>query len=94
MFSCEFPYCDYSTNDRSKIDYHHIIPREHDGTNDEWNLIYLCPNHHRRIYISGTHGNHSRKSEDSIEINGWKSSTGGKILEYIENGEVCYYQRS
>jgi len=93
MYFCEFPQCDYSTNDRSKIDHHHIIPREMNGSDDEWNKAWLCPNHHRLIHIEGSHGNHSKKTEDTIEINGWRSSTAGKILEYKKNGELLYFKR-
>jgi len=93
MYFCEFPDCTYSTNDRSKIDYHHIIPKEMNGCDDEWNRMWLCPNHHRMIYIAGSHGNHSKDSGDTIEINGWRSSTGGKILEYTKNTETHYFKR-
>jgi hypothetical protein len=40
------------------IEVHHIIHWEHDGTTDTWNLIALCPHHHRlhhkgKLGISG-----------------------------------------
>jgi hypothetical protein len=40
---CRVPGC----GRRTRLDLHHIVHRHHGGTNDTWNLIALCPHHHR-----------------------------------------------
>jgi hypothetical protein len=40
---CRFPGC---TSTRH-LDVHHIIHWIHDGVTDTWNLVLLCPHHHR-----------------------------------------------
>lgn len=93
MYNCQFPDCKYQTENRSQIVDHHIIPRELGGSNKKNNLIFLCPNHHTKIYIpEATNGIHAIKGDDSIILKGWLNSTGGKVLEYT-NGEdeICLY---
>jgi hypothetical protein len=90
MFYCQL--CTYKTNNRNKIHKHHIVPKELSGTNINSNLVFLCPSCHANIYIPNTtSGNHSIKSNNSIIINKWLQSTGGYVLEYIDNnGNVNY----
>lgn len=86
MFKCEFPNCDYITESRSSIHLHHIIPKTMNGINGRSNRIYLCPNCHSKIYVPGCEkGIHSIKHKDSIIIEGWKQSTSGRILQYINS---------
>ena len=40
---CRIPGC----NETHHLEVHHIIHWEDDGTTDTWNLIALCPRHHR-----------------------------------------------
>ena len=40
---CRIPGC----GRRTRLDLHHIIHRHHNGTNDTFNLIAICPHHHR-----------------------------------------------
>jgi hypothetical protein len=40
---CQVPGC----RSARFLDVHHIIHREHGGTNDSWNLLVLCSGHHR-----------------------------------------------
>jgi uncharacterized protein YlaI len=82
-YYCNFPSCSYSTDDRNKIDLHHIQPRETGGADDKWNRVWLCPNCHRNIYIpTSKRGMHSKKSTESIELLGIQYSTAGYFLEY------------
>jgi len=84
-YKCQFPKCSYTTNDRTKIDYHHIVPRELKGQNDDWNRIWLCPNCHRKIYIPESNkGIHSKKSRESVVLLNIYNSTSGKVLEYVD----------
>jgi len=93
MYKCEFPDCGHSTEDRNQIHSHHIVPKELDGVNDDYNKISVCPNCHNRIYVEGTKsGIHSIKNKNSIILNGWLTSTNGKVLEYIDvDGEIEYH---
>jgi hypothetical protein len=89
MFYCQF--CDYQS-ERSSIHYHHIIPKENGGSDQDKNRVYLCPNHHNKIFCStAKSGIHSIKQSDSIEIIGWFSSSDGvRVLQYIENNKEIY----
>lgn len=89
MYICKFPKCTYSTSDRSRIEYHHIIPRSKGGSNEDWNRIFLCPNCHKLVAIPGETCGQHRPGKGKIEIIGWLRSTGGRILEYKdENNEI------
>ena len=51
---CRVPGCDRSRH----VEVHHIIHDEHHGGTDTWNLVCLCPYHHRlhhrgRVGITG-----------------------------------------
>lgn len=88
MYYCEL--CTYSTPNRNNIENHHIVPKELEGSDLNWNRIYLCPNCHKRVYIEGsTSGIHSIKNSDSIIIKGLFNSTDGKLylIESMEGVE-------
>ena len=42
--TCCYPNC----NETTTLDVHHIIPRHEGGTNEESNLVILCPTHHTK----------------------------------------------
>jgi len=91
-YKCQYPYCHYQTNSRGKIDSHHIIPRELGGSNDSSNKIWLCPNHHRNIHIAESiSGIHSKIGDMDIQIVKKHYSTGGFLLEFIENGVTKFH---
>lgn len=92
IFKCQFPGCNYETDNKSQIHFHHIIPRENNGSNKSFNIIQLCPNCHTKIYSpDSTKGIHSIKNSNSIVLLGWRLSSAGKILEYIDTeGNTCY----
>lgn len=95
MFYCEIPYCSYSTENRNKINYHHIIPKELKGNNKKYNRIYLCPNHHDLVYVHGSKiGNHSIKSKDSIIILEWFSSTDGRIFRFVDVDGIIKFSKA
>jgi hypothetical protein len=89
-FYCEL--CDYTSKNKSKIQKHHIVPKEKSGTNYEYNVIFLCPTCHTNIFIPDSKfGNHSIKSSKSIIINRKVLSTEGMMLEYVdESGNTVY----
>jgi hypothetical protein len=83
MYKCNFPGCDYLTDARSQICNHHILSKADGGKNGKHNLIMLCPTCHTKIWqINAKYGIHKIKSDDSIELVGKVSSTGGMLLEY------------
>jgi len=94
-YKCGFPGCSFKTVERDRIDRHHIIPRGKPRcTNNPSNLIWLCPDHHRAIYIPGeTHGHHSIINKDSIVIIDRLDSSTGKVLRYRKCSDmvVRYY---
>lgn len=96
MYYCQFPNCLYHTNIRSQINYHHIVPSELNGSDKDYNRIYLCPNHHSKIYVPlAKSGIHSIKGKDSIIIIRKLSSTIGTIIEYIDiNGKNCFIKEN
>ena len=88
---CQFPGCTYTTSSRSKIDHHHIIPREIDPKSKR--TIPLCKTHHAMIYIpESKDGQHAIKCDESIIIHGEYQSTMGKSY-LMENmtGDKFYY---
>ena len=81
-YKCQL--CDYTTNERSRIHKHHIIPRQSGGTNRKDNLVWLCPNHHSQIYSEySKNGIHTNQNE-CIKITGWFFSSAGWVLGYID----------
>ena len=90
-YKCKFPGCDYETKEKSLIDIHHIVPRELGGSNKEFNLIEMCPCHHRKIYIEeSSSGPHSKKHEDSIVILNVYKSTNGDVLHFKDSKDTEY----
>lgn len=80
IHKCYFPGCEYETNSRSKIDMHHIIPREIKNTKV---TVPLCKTHHAMIYIpEATAGQHSIKADGSLIIKGKYKSTNGESIHY------------
>ena len=93
MYKCNFPGCNYTTEVKSQIHYHHIVPQSKNGSNKSYNLISVCPTHHTKIYIPGEeYGSHCKYGEDSIIMIRKLPSTVGEVLEYtrIHEEELCY----
>lgn len=92
-YSCEFPCCTYKTTSRDRMDYHHIVPRSMPNTsNKPFNRIWLCPEHHRAIFVPGmTSGHHAIKNPDSIILVAKRTSTHGNVLEYERGSDSRGY---
>ena len=93
MYYCQMPGCDYICEDKSQINFHHIVPRELGGDNSKSNLIELCPNCHAKVYIpDAKNGNHSIKHKNSIVLLEKLLSTGGQVVAYrdINDDDVQY----
>ena len=63
-YTCQ--YCFGKTKDR-KLDCHHIIFRENNGTNEPGNLITLCKTCHKEL--------HAKYTQETFPIQGVKSKT-------------------
>jgi len=86
--------CNYETIYKSKIDQHHIIPREIAPSRA---TVPLCKNHHALIYIpKATAGQHAIQVPESIEIIQIYDSTDGKSIHYrdYEGKEFFYFVES
>jgi len=88
---CHFPDCEYETDERSKIDYHHVIPRELNKRSKV--TIPLCKTHHAMIYVpQSKSGQHSIKTEGSLIIHNTYTSTQGNSIHYESmDGDKFYW---
>lgn len=92
MFKCEFPFCEYETDERNLIHFHHIKPKELSGNNQANNRIHLCPNCHAKIFIpESKFGNHSIEGKESITILSRLLSTNGSVLHYRKSSDRKNY---
>jgi hypothetical protein len=91
-YKCWFPGCKYETNSRSKIDFHHVTPREVDPKSKV--TVPLCKTCHALIYHPESKaGQHSINSPQSIQIMTIYESTAGKALHCkdYDGNELYYY---
>ena len=92
-FKCQFPKCNYTTIHRSQIQYHHIVPRELNGSDKDYNRIWLCPTCHTKVFVrESQRGIHSINGQDSIIIIQWMESTQGRVLEYQDQKGNSFYE--
>lgn len=70
---------------KSQAETHHILPRSMGGSDDNFNLVVLCPSCHSRIYVEGCGGKHGQKAPNSVTIWGWVQSSDGRLLHISEN---------
>ena len=70
MIGCGCSICGWN---EATCDIHHIIPKKAGGTNDDENLIYVCPNCHRICHVANKYSIEElkEKSLDKMNIN-WK----------------------
>lgn len=82
-YKCIFPGCQYSTEERSMIEFHHIHPRELNPVLGKDVVVPLCPNHHRHIYHAESRsGAHSRRTRESYEISSVSLTTTGTAVTF------------
>ena len=80
-FHCVFPDCNYETDDRSLIEFHHIHPRELGAKLNKDVTIPLCPTHHKMIFHpEATYGQHAEKHPDSLSVVQVTNTTAGKAV--------------
>ena len=89
MYQCQMPECDYVCEDKSQINFHHIVPKSMGGSNSLSNLLELCPNCHSRIYIPEMEfGIHAIKHNNSVILLGKLFSTGGYLISYTDVTDI------
>lgn len=80
-YRCVFPNCQYETDDRSLIEFHHIHPKELGVKLNKDVVIPLCPTHHKMIYHPGaTAGQHAVQRQDSLSVVQVATTTAGKAV--------------
>lgn len=96
-YNCWWPGCSYCTDERSKIDFHHVTPKEVNPHKNNKVTIPLCKTHHALIYHpEATSGQHSIKSKESLIIQMVTTSTAGKVVLYEDmvGKTMTYYTRN
>ena len=90
MYKCCFPGCDYETESRSLIEFHHVHLRETGNRLGKKVTIPLCAIHHDLIYHEdATAGQHAERHPDSMIVKQVTTSNRGKcvIFEDMEGVE-------
>lgn len=93
-YYCNFPGCNYKSEDIGSFDSHHIIPKSKGGTDKEWNRLLVCPNCHRKIFIENiVNSVHSVKRPGGIIIIEKLISSTGELLHYkkLEDNKEYYW---
>lgn len=84
-YKCCFPGCNYETNSRSLIEFHHIHPRELFVQHSSRVTIPLCPTHHKLIFHpDATSGQHAEKFDESMIVKTVTNSTKGKCVIFVD----------
>ena len=93
-YSCCFPGCAYSTDERRLIEFHHVNPRELHPAMNAGVVVPLCPNHHKMIWHpDAVSGQHSVKHPGSMVILGVDYSSGGMCVRFADmsgNESITY----
>lgn len=80
-YKCCFPGCEYTTENRSLIEYHHIHPRELHVQHSRNVTIPLCATHHKLIYHpEATSGQHAEKHAESMIVKSVTNSNVGRCV--------------
>lgn len=92
LYICHYPGCEYCTESRSKIELHHIIPRELWPRLNQNVTLSFCPTHHRLIYHPECkNGPHSKAADNSLEITGIYKTNKGYSVGYKDmSGNIFY----
>ncbi len=93
LYICHFPGCEYCTETRSKIELHHIVPKELWPRLNQKVTLSFCPTHHRLIFHPECKsGPHSTKSDASLIIKGIFKSSTGYAVEYEDMNGNDFFQ--
>ena len=68
-YTCHWPGCQYTTDNRDEIEYHHIIPKELGNRLNSNVVLSFCPTHHRLIWHPEcNYGHHSINGLNKLQI--------------------------
>lgn len=82
-YKCVYPNCDYETNERSLIHFHHVVPRELKRKLNRRLTLPFCPIHHNLIFHPDSQsGQHSEIREGSLVIEQVAPTNTGKAIIY------------
>ena len=82
-YKCVYPNCDYETNERSLIHFHHVVPRELKRKLNRRLTLPFCPIHHNLIFHPDAQsGQHSEIREGSLVIEQVAPTNTGKAIIY------------
>jgi hypothetical protein len=93
-YKCVFPNCDYETDNRALMEFHHINPKELKVKLNKDIEIPLCPNHHKLIFHPETKsGQHSRQYDNSLSVVQVTNTTTGQavIFKDIDGREITVF---
>ena len=93
-YKCIFPGCDFCTETRSLIEYHHVHPRELHVKLNRDVTIPLCPTHHKLIYHPDVQsGQHSIKHPESLIVKQVARTNTGNcvIFEDMDGNQLESY---
>lgn len=80
-YKCCFPGCDYETDNRSLVEFHHTNLRELKRRMGKDVTIPLCPTHHKMIYHpDATSGQHTEMTEGSMVVLQVTNTSHGKAV--------------
>ena len=80
-YKCVFPGCNYETDERRLIEFHHVNPRELGVKLNRELTIPLCPVHHKLIYHPDAKtGQHAKCSANSLSVVQVANTTTGKAV--------------
>lgn len=70
---CQFEDCGFTFKKNNGIFYseaHHLIPLSQEGSQNENNIVIVCPNHHRMLHYAQVEINDKENNKRLIKING------------------------
>lgn len=70
---CQFENCGFTFSKNNGGFYseaHHLIPLSQEGSQDENNIVILCPNHHRMLHYAQVEIKDKQNNKRHVKING------------------------
>jgi len=84
--------CGFMSDSKSQIEHHHIEPVSMGGHKTaKYNLVSLCTMCHKRCYVKGCKGIHSKKYDDSIVIHKYVNGLSLLEISYCHSPDELHY---
>lgn len=93
-YRCHWPGCDYCTDSRNEIEYHHIVPRELWPRLNSGVVLSFCPTHHRLIWHPECkYGHHSINGDNKLQLlHIYPTTDNGYAVEYKNSRNMVFYE--